>query len=212
MRSTLAIGLGILLALCISIQAQQKAVVRSSDPPDENPQYFPAGAFSQGSDISNFTARWYAKHLRAMAEPSLLETSRDKKLVTYRFLWLRTFNHPISIRISIRPTGTASLTTIVTSGKGGYEPGIISKNEVTEISSRQLKQFYYRLDEAGFWSMKTLDETNGGNDGAEWIFEGVRDGKYHVVSRWAPESGTYRKLCLDLVEYSDLTFKPTEIY
>src|SRR5271154_1012052 len=114
MRSTFAIGLGIVLALCVSIQAQQKTVVSDSDPPDENPKYFPAGAFSRGSDLGDFTARWYAKHLRAMAEPSLLEASTDKKLVIYRLLWLRTFHHPISIRLSIRPTGTASLTTIVT--------------------------------------------------------------------------------------------------
>jgi hypothetical protein len=212
MRSTFAIGLGVVLALCVSIQAQQKTIVRGGDPPDENPKYFPASAFSQDSDLGDFTARWYAKHLRAMAEPSLLEASKDKKLVVYRFLWLRTFNQPISIRLSIRPTGAASLTTVVTSGKGGYQPGIVSKNKVTEVSTRQLKHFYYRLDEVGFWSMKTLDEANGGDDGAEWILEGIKDGNYHIVTRWTPESGNYRKLCLDLVELSDLTFKPNDIY
>jgi hypothetical protein len=212
MRSTLAIGLGIALALCVSIQAQQTALVRSSDPPDANPQYFPTGVLSEYPDIGDSEARWFAKHLRAMGEPSLLEASKDKNLVAYRFLWLRTFHNPISIRVNISPTGTASLTTVVTSGRGGYEPGNVSKNEVTEISSRQLRPFIYQVDRIEFWSMKAVEEVLNGRDGAEWILEGVKGGEYHVVKRWTPESGSYRKLCLALVELSDLTFKPNEIY
>jgi len=212
MRSTLAIGLGIALALCVSIQAQQTAVVRSSDPSDENPQYFPTGVLSEYPDLSDFEARWFARHLRAMAEPSLLEASKDKSVVAYRFLWLRSFHNPMSIRVDISPTGTASLTTVVTGGKGGYEPGIVSKNEVTEISGKQLRPFIYQVDKIGFWSMKTVDDAMRGADGAVWILEGVKGGEYHVVKRWTPESGSYRKLCLNLVELSDLTFKPNEIY
>jgi hypothetical protein len=212
MRWALTTGSIIALALCISLQAQQRAVIRSDDPPDENPQYFPTGVFSEFPDLSDFTARWYAKHLRAMAEPSLFKAAKDKKLVAYRFLWLRTFHHPISIRLNIRPTDTAYLTTIVTSGGGGYAPGIISSNDVIEISPEQLNQFSSQLDQAQFWSMQASEKTRNGFDGAEWILEGVKDGNYHIVSRWSPKSGSYRELCLGLVKLSNLALKPKEIY
>ena len=28
-----------------------------------------------------------------------------------------------------------------------------------------------------------------GVDGAQWIFEGVKDSTYHVVDRWSPDNG-----------------------
>ena len=33
------------------------------------------------------------------------------------------------------------------------------------------------------------DEKEVHLDGAQWILEGVRNGKYHVVDRWSPEKG-----------------------
>lgn len=43
-----------------------------------------------------------------------------------------------------------------------------------------------------------------GNDGAEWILEGVNGGRYHVVDRWTPGAGAYREACLYLLKISDL--------
>ncbi len=41
-------------------------------------------------------------------------------------------------------------------------------------------------------------------DGSQWVLEGVRDGRYHVVDRWSPESGLYRETCLILLRFSEI--------
>jgi hypothetical protein len=73
-------------------------------------EYFPAGVLGDTADQHRFLADWYSKHLTAMGEPSLLEVSRqDATVEVYRFLWLRSFHHPISVRLIFRKDGTAML-------------------------------------------------------------------------------------------------------
>jgi hypothetical protein len=185
-----------------------------NNPPDANPEYFPKGIFGQpvhGWDASDFEARWYSSHLRGMHEPSLSEASRDTSLVAYRFLWLRTFHNPIAIRISIRPDETATLTGKITSGAGGYEPGMMTWNESFELSRSQVETFLKLLDKTGFWSLPS-EASNGGEDGAQWIMEGVRKGAYHVVDRWSPQKDDYASMCLYLVNLSKIQLKAKEIY
>src|SRR5262249_15746244 len=69
-------------------------------------EYSPAGVLGDTSDQHRFRVEWYSKHLAAMGEPSLLELSRAD---AYRFLWLRSFHHPISARLVVRNDGTATL-------------------------------------------------------------------------------------------------------
>lgn len=56
------------------------------------------------------------------------------------------------------------------------------------------------MQEAGFWNLPTTEQDTPGVvhvDGAQWIFEGVENGRYHMVDRWHPD-GIYKKLCLQL--------------
>jgi hypothetical protein len=85
-------------------------------------QYFPDRAFC-GSHETGTCERWYAKHLRAMGEPSLWELSKDASKQSYRFLWLRTFDHPVSTRLEVAKDGTAQLLVKVLNGKVGMNPG-----------------------------------------------------------------------------------------
>jgi hypothetical protein len=195
---------------------QSKASVPSvlNSPPDANPKYFPIGIFGQPSHSwgeGDFRARWYSSYLRAMHEPSLSDASKDTSLVAYRFLWLRTFHHPIAIRVSIRPDGTASLTGKVTSGAGGYEAGAMTWDESFELSKAQVDVLSNLLKRAGFWTLPTGDSRSG-LDGAEWIMEGVQNGAYHVVDRWSPEKSDYANMCLYLVNLSKIQLKANEIY
>lgn len=201
----------LIVGACTMTQAQTKTTRAPSDPPDAHPQYFPKGVFSNDLQESDFVARWYSKHLRAMAEPSLLIAARDKAVIDYRFLWLRTFDHPIAIRLAIQPDGTASLTGKVTSGHGGYEPGRVSQSESLEVSKAGVQRFNDFLQLASFWSLRTNEDT-GGNDGAQWVLEGVKNGSYHVVDRWTPRGGDYRNLCLYLLELSRIKVDPKKIY
>jgi hypothetical protein len=185
-----------------------------NNPPDANPQYFPEGIFGDTSDkgsFKDFATRWYSSDLRAMHEPSLFEASKDRSLVAYRFLWLRTFHHPIVIRLTIRPDGTGALTGKITSGAGGYEPGDLIWNQAIDIPKAQLQQFVNAVKMAEFWTLPP-DHRWGGTDGAQWIMEGVQDGNYHVVDRWSPERTNYAKMCLLLLNLSNIQVAAKEIY
>jgi hypothetical protein len=55
------------------------------------------------------------------------------------------------------------------------------------------------LNKAQFWTAPTEQEADGvGCDGAQWIMEGVKTSQYHVVDRWSPKEGPYRKAALFL--------------
>ena len=197
--------------LVAAVAARPQTKPFSTDPPDTHPQYFPKDSFANDPDSSDFEARWYAKHLRAMAEPSLLDASKDRTVVAYRFLWLRTFHHPIAVRLTIRPDGTASLVGKETTGQGGYKAGVVSVSKSSEVSALQVQEFLRLLQEATFWSSRTKEDA-GGDDGAEWILEGVRDGTYLVVDRWSPKTGDYRNLCLFLLKLAGIKVEAKDVY
>lgn len=223
MRGTFLAAFCFILGVGVSAQSQTKTQSETttshtiSDPPDANPQYFPKGAFddpSESGSLKNFGARWYSKYLRAMTEPSLSEASKDKALVAYRFLWLRTFHRPVAIRLTIRTDETGLLTGKVTSGRGGYEPGHLSQKVSVEVTTAEVQQFLSLLQKASFWTSQTEVIVTGvvNLDGAQWILEGVQGGNYHVVDRGGPDKDDYSRVCLYLLELSKISVPAKEIY
>jgi len=49
-------------------------------------------------------------------------------------------------------------------------------------------------------------------DGDEWVLEGVRDGRYHVVARVSPRNGTYREACLYLLSLSKIEVDANRVH
>lgn len=185
-----------------------------SQPRNIQTKYFPDLVFSSLRESDDFTVQWYSQHLEAMREPSLFQASKmGDKLHSYRFLWLRTFSHPIAIRLSIESDGTGTLIYVLTSGGGGYEPGEIRTNRSVSLTRKQVSEFLDCLKKADFWKLPTEEEVPEGVvqlDGAQWIIEGVKDGKYHIVDRWSPEKGAYRAAALFLLQLTQLKVK--EVY
>jgi hypothetical protein len=208
--------LTIVFAATASAQSSQsehmRAFVEAAGPPDANPQYFPVGVFSDDPDRSEFRARWYAKHLRAMGEESLLSAAANNEFLGYRFLWLRTFHHPIAMKLRIRPGGSGQLTSTEMTSAGGYDPGKPLTTQIMELSKEQVDQFETLVRASDFWALPTSDPVLGARDGAQWILEGVRDRKYHVADRWTPKDGTFREACLYLLKLSQIKVSPKEVY
>jgi hypothetical protein len=154
-------------------------------------QFFPPGILGKGIRPNEFIDRWYSKHLSALREPSLWETSQsDLTAEAYRFLYLRSFHHPISVRLVVAQDKTATLVSKETNGKGGYEPGRLIRNRTIHMSQTQTEAFLTALNELSFWSLPPLLETEGNfiqTDGAQWILEGVKQGRYHLVDRLSPD-------------------------
>lgn len=173
--------------------------------------YFPDKIFNERDDLNAFTDEWYSKQLSALEEPSIYEQRNDDSQQVFRFTWLRTFHHPVSIRLRIRKDGTGLLYVKMTDGAGGYEPGRIKKNLMKDIDEESVKSFQKLLNNEGFWKLPSIQEVIG-CDGAQWIIEGLSNRRYHLVDRWSPEEGGVRKIGLHLLDLSGLPIPVEDIY
>jgi hypothetical protein len=162
--------------------------------------YFPQGVLEDNPQGDSFRSNWYSKHLKALGEPSLSQMAKDSKAESYRFVWLRTFHHPVIVRVDIKADGSAELTTKVSNGAGGYEPGKLIENASRPLIQRQTDKFLATIKRLQFWELPTNETSEGvGCDGSQWIIEAVKDGKYHVVDRWTPGKGAVHDLGLTFI-------------
>jgi hypothetical protein len=163
-------------------------------------RYFPSGSLDDSPRGDQFVYEWYSKQLKALDEPSLWALSKTQKEQSYRFLWLRTFHHPIAIRVDLNADGTSRLTTKMASGAGGYDPGHLLQNDTSILTKEHTDLFLGKIQENKFWELAPLDKSRMGLDGAEWIIEGVKDGNYRVVDRWSPDEGPVRVIGLYMLK------------
>jgi hypothetical protein len=98
----------------------------------------------------------------------------------------------------MRSDGTGILTTKVANGAGGFKPGHLVENTSRPLTREQIDAFLVTTKKVGFWLLPSHENDEPGADGSEWIVEGVKEGKYHVVGRWSPNEGAVRELGLAL--------------
>jgi hypothetical protein len=155
------------------------------------PKYFPKGTFKFMHSDGSFAAGWYASQLAAMKEEPLMGRSEESETV-YRFLLLPSFSHGVAVRLTLHSDGTGTAVTRVLGGKGGYAPGKVTLEKSRNLSPAEAAQFQNQLESAKFWKTSTEPgpDSPGGCDGTEWVMEGAKGGKYHVVDRW--EGGALR--------------------
>lgn len=152
-------------------------------------RYFPEKTFGDDPRLDRFVSGWYLHQLRALGEPSLLESSKVPSTESYRFLWLRSFHHPVAVRLDVQKDGTGLLITKIASGAGGYPPGKLISDKKTSLDQGEVRRAVARINGSGFWSRPSYDRERAGNDGAEWVVEAGVHGKYHLVSEWTPKNG-----------------------
>lgn len=173
------------IADCSSSSGAVVSSVREHCPSADDDYFFPRGVLDKDNPESDlFSRNWYSESLRRMGEPSLSCVSEGYS-ETYRFLWLRTFAHPISVRIN-QSQNKIEIEAYELSGAGGYDPGTIAKHIRKTVSFSEWERLRSAFARVDFWNLPTKDSRLGA-DGAEWIIEGRRDKAYHVVDRWSPE-------------------------
>jgi hypothetical protein len=180
------------LIFALAVSSGESIAAEPLDCPSKNSSsyYFPQGTLaSQNAQIDELNRSWYSKHLSAMREPSL---SCGSTGLTYRFTWLRTYHHPVVIRVV--DSGTkGSLLAVELDGAGGYEPGKLKHRKELALSDNQLLELKNLFTSTSFWTLPTPKE-NSGMDGSEWIIEVADNGRYHVVVRWTPTTGAARDI------------------
>ena len=50
------------------------------------------------------------------------------------------------------------------------------------------------LGKSPSWTFRAEPDDRNGVDAAQWIFEGLKGGEYHIVDRWSPENGEVHSL------------------
>ena len=63
------------------------------------------------------------------------------------------------------------------------------EDRTVTLTREQVAAFSGKVTSLGFWGLPAHDSASAGNDGSEWVIEGVRGGKYRLVERWTPRSG-----------------------
>ena len=143
---------------------------------------------------------WYSRQLKAMNELPLASLVDEDE--TYRFLWLRSFHRPVMIHVWRAGDRYFSVVKRL-NGRGGYAPGTFDLYWARSLSVNDWDAFMLHLEHSQYWAMPTRN-TLMAEDGAQWILEGYREGRYHVVDRQSPEEGAYRDACLFLLRQSGL--------
>jgi hypothetical protein len=155
-------------------------------------RYFPRGSIS-------FFRATCSKLLRAAGEESFLPGKTGE---TYRFTYVPSFEYPFIVRVESRDRG-AELVFTELSVSDGDEPRKVMRSRRVRVTQWQWESLLSALDQAKFWE---LDAEDGrfGCDGDNLVLEGMRHGRYHVVSRWAPDAGPFRSACFRLFELSKI--------
>ena len=203
----------VMLSLWSGLAQSWADAVRATCPPvgAENFFYPAALLHPDRPDIDQFVRAWYSSNLAAMHEPSL-SCGSDRNSDVYRFLWLRSFHHPIAVRIT-REDRAARLEFVELSSRRGNEPGKILRQIEKQLSPAELNHFEAVLIAADFWEMPVNPSPDEeGLDGARWIIEGRRAGDFHLVDRYTPRDGSFRALGILFLKLADVDVPPAQIY
>jgi len=192
--ATIAIALVVLLtaALAVSLLAP-------------GPHYFPTGALGSDQETDAFRSRWYSQHLKALGEPVLYKAGPPG---SFRFTWLRSFHHPIAIRVSPMGGGFYQLTATELGGAGGYAPGPVVSRRQRMLSPQESAQALEFFRDPDLWHSEVV---RNGLDGAEWVVEST-EGGYRVALQWSPTKGAIRAVGVELLRLADLRIPPSEMY
>ncbi|MBN8226067.1 hypothetical protein JYK02_00925 [Corallococcus macrosporus] len=149
------------------------------------------------------TQCWLSYKLLALEEASLLPLDPDKEV--YRFTWIPSFHGNRVIRVEhwgnihslhVKVEGTAD--------------GALSMDRRVLLTPTQWEALQQRLEQAGFWTLErfTLPHSVYASDGASWLFEGGRQGRYRAldIGVHGPDgrTGPFHDLGAFLVELSGI--------
>jgi hypothetical protein len=176
----------------------------------------------------------FSPALKSFDEPAFCSEMMLKHgYESYRFLWMRSFHHPVLIELINRGSGNSTVTYRELNGKGGYSLGRLIENKSYDVYKKlgkgkfpeEMVQSFvdtiYKEAELDVWKQPyELVQTIGidgtelvGMDGATWTIEAVKNGKCHVVTRWSPNrDDSVRRFAETLIDLTDKRFYYDEFY
>lgn len=171
---------------------------------------FLPGKFFDDVNIVDKVDTDYASIMNGLKESSLLTVLDSDDEEVYRFVWLRSFDNPISLRIQ---KSFAKILINIKEHELGNDDnfGALIVDRKKDVSIPEWINFKKLLAKECFWTLD-IGKDLIGIDGSVWILEAKKENRYHVVYRRSPERGNFRAACLYLLELSELNINESKIY
>lgn len=181
-------------ALAAALLLLAPGIARAQQAPLPATHYLPPD-FAPNKD--GFLEGWFGKHLASMGEPVLwAPEALDGYRTRFRMLVLPSFHQPYVIRIDQRADGRALIHYTLTSGRGGYGPGQVTRRQTRALDADRFVRVADALAAARF-TARLPDNAGGGEfadsprrddmvicmDGTQLVFELRDSAGDHVVTR-----------------------------
>ena len=156
----------------------------------------------------NFMLDWFSEELAWFKEPMLSAGYKGK---VYRFLWLRSFDAPVVIRMQKIKRNITIYWKIPR-----FTDSLHTTQSAVEFKKSlavwQWKKFEKSLTIIDYWSMISEDYLSSATDGAIWLLEAAINGKYKVTERSGYIYPKYTKCLKYLINLTDLNLPENKIY
>lgn len=140
--------------------------------------------------LSTFESEWYGKELRAADEPSLLKRAYTGHADSLRFLWLRSFDPAVVVRIEGLGGSAPQLTAVEFDSADRYGPLKIHRRIARTLTGAEAAELRRRLIAQNPLALPIgSNPCEGGIDGSQWIIERAAGHRYKMVNAWSPERG-----------------------
>jgi hypothetical protein len=180
----------------------------------------PTAGFSQESPAKELSKdERYQNTLTLFREPRIFPPVTPEAEV-YRIFVSPTFSHALSIRVE-RNGKDYVLVAKYLSGQVGYGWGTLKGEKRRRLSEKEWRKLIGLSEAASFWSLPSEEKEPEPNERGEvticldntgWYLEGVKDGKYHVVDRYCPDSQSFKAIGLYMVKLSKLGVKESDLH
>ncbi len=151
-------------------------------------------AFTPAPDSTGFVT----VAIRQMGEPPLPGATVRKGSTVIRFVWARSFQPYVAVRLVIEPKQCSVVTTAMTAEQPiwgspdkpggqmaiGTSPGKVIRRDSMPLLAGDCKALRSTLDRLGLWQVPS--RPMGGVDGSVWRFERVDANGYTRVQWWSP--------------------------
>jgi hypothetical protein len=166
--------------------------------------YFPPQIFAGRAaylEVHAFSSGLYALQAKPMWPPA------SSSATIYRVTIFPAFLVPESVALTVLPDGSGQVSFHALASKTSLQ----LNSDARTITAQQVADFAAALDSAQFWQEPTERQYRDmGMDGAEYLFEGVQTGAYHVVLRWCPgarKETSFTDIAQKLFDLSDHPLK-----
>lgn len=154
------------------------------------------------------TSSWLTLQLENLNEPNLYKKNSYLNEIIYRFTWLRSFDHPITVRIE-KIDDKYNLYWAIGKGSGGYKPKGLKRKGKRKISPNDWQMFESLLHKANYKDLPNKEYVLM-TDGATWTLEHKESDLFEAKNTNNP-SVEFESLCLFLVKLAKINIKADEI-